>query len=440
MRRLAARALAHAQVARRLGWGVADQAISSLENFLLGAYVARTMGAESLGALGLGFLAYSVVLNCSRAVSTDPLAVRFSGPPDARWRGAVAASGGTALLVGVVGGLACIGLGSLLDGEARAAFVSFGVVLPALTLQDSWRYAFFAAGRGAWTFLNDTVWTVLLVVTLFVGDDAGASGLAWAVLAFGATAAMASALGMLQAGLLPRPREAGEWLVRHRDLGSRFLVENVTLGAGGQIRSVIVAGTGGLRAVGSIRGAEMLIGPIAALLMGVSQVAVPEAVRARKRGPRALRILCLGLSAGLASMALAWGLIVLLVFPHGIGEAILGSVWPSAHALVLGVMVSATAGCLHVGPSAGLRALGRADKTMRSQLAVTSLFILIGGVGAALWSAQGAVWGTALASILGAVIWWSQLVRAQREEAAVALTVPAVPTGIEFVADDGTAR
>ena len=433
------RALSHAQVARRLGWGVADQAVSSLENFLLGAYVARTMGAESLGALGLGFLAYSIVLNCSRAVSTDPLTVRFSGPPDTRWRGAVAASAGASLLVGTVGGLACIGLGTLLDGEARTAFVCFGLVLPALTLQDSWRYAFFAAGKGSRTFVNDTVWTVLLVVALIVGHDAGASGLAWAVLAFGATAAMAAVLGMLQAGLLPRPRAAGEWLRRNRDLGSRFLVENVTLGAGGQIRSVVVAGTGGLRAVGAIRGAEMLIGPIAALLMGVSQVAVPEAVRARRRGPRALRLLCLGLSGGLACVALAWGLTVLLVFPHGPGEALLGSVWPSAHALVLGVMVSATAGCLHVGPSAGLRALGRADKTMRSQLAVTSLFILLGGLGAALWSAQGAVWGTAVASILGAVIWWDQLVRAQREDVAVAVAVP-VPAVSESVADGGKPR
>src|SRR4029079_1896318 len=106
--------------------------------------------------------------------------------------------------------------------------------------------------------------------------------------------------------------------------------------------------------------------------------------------------------------------------------------WPSAHALVLGVMVSATAGCLHVGPSAGLRALGRADQTMRSQLAVTSLFILLGGLGAALWSAQGAVWGTAVASILGAVIWWDQLVRAQREDVAVAVAVP-VPAVSESV-------
>ena len=439
MGRLAARAFSHAHVVRRLGWGVADQAVSSLENFLLGAYVAKTLGAESLGALGLGFLAYSVVLNCSRAVSTDPLMVRFSGPPDSRWRVAAAASGGVALLVGVVGGLACIGLGSLMDGEVRTALVSFGLVLPALTLQDSWRYAFFSAGQGARTFLNDTVWTVLLVLALFVAHDTGADGLAWAVLAFGVTAAMAALLGMLQAGLLPRPREARGWLLRHRDLGSRFLVENVTLGAGGQIRSVVVAGTGGLRAVGAIRGAEMLIGPIAALLMGVSQVAVPEAVRARERGPRALRTLCLGLSGGLACVALCWGIIVLVVFPHGIGEALLGSVWPSAHALVLGVMVSATAGCLHVGPSAGLRALGRADKTMRSQLAVTSLFILLGAVGAALWSAQGAVWGTALASVLGAVIWWSQLVRAQHEDAAAASAAP-VPAGRESVADDGRAR
>lgn len=408
------------QIAGRLGWGVADQAVSSLENFLLGVYVAKTLGAESLGALGLAFVAYSIALNASRALSTDPLMIRYSTVAKDRWRRAAASSGGVALLVGIVGGVLCLALGAVLrslmpGSEAASAFIALGIVLPGLTLQDSWRYAFFASGEGAKTFVNDTVWTLLLVAAWLVGLVTGQSGIMWALLAFGGTAALAALLGMLQARTLPRPRSPRAWLRRHKDLWPRFLVENLVLGAGGQVRPLVVAATAGLAAVGAVRGAEMLIGPVFALMAGIGGVAVPEAARALRRGGSALLRLCLALSVGLASMSLAWGLVLLFVFPHGIGEALLGSLWSDTYPLVLAVVVSVTAGCLHVGGSSGLRALGRADKTMRSQLSVTFLFVVLATAGAVGWDALGAVWGTAIASILGAGIWWSQLIRAERE-------------------------
>jgi O-antigen/teichoic acid export membrane protein len=274
------------------------------------------------------------------------------------------------------------------------------------------------------TFLNDVVWAVAMIVLLLVGESMSNPELPWALVAFGASAALAALLGGVQAQVVPRPRSLTSWLREHRDLGPRFLAENITLGASGQVRSVVVAATGGLVAVGAIRGAEMLIGPVVALLMGVSQVAVPEAARALERGRDSLSRACLLLSAGLALVAILWGITVLVLFPFGIGEMLLGSVWPGAHALVAGVMVSAAAGCLHVGPSAGLRALGRADLTLRCQLTVTILIITMGASGALLWAAPGAVWGTAFAAIAGAGIWWSRLWKAESSHFAGGVTDP----------------
>ncbi|WP_405057709.1 hypothetical protein OG474_33945 [Kribbella sp. NBC_01505] len=412
------------QVAGRLGWGIADQAVSSLGNFLLGVFVARLLGATGLGALGLAFLAYSIALNCSRALSTDALMVRYSVAGADSRRKAVAAAGGVALLVGVVTGVVCvlIGLGLKMahpGSEVGTAFVALGIVMPGLMLQDSWRSAFFAAGDGKKTFLNDTVWTVLMIGGLFAGQYLG-FGLTAALLTFGGTAAVAGLFGIWQGGVVPRPAAAAEWMRRHGDLGGRFLIENVVLGAGGQIRPLIVAATGGLAAAGSIRGAEMLIGPVAALLMGVGQVAVPEAARALGRSDRALWKLCAALSGGLASMALAWGVVILVIFPLGVGELVLGSVWPGAEALVLGVIVSATAGCMQVGPSAGLRALGRADQTMQVQVIVTSLFVGLAALGGVFWHAEGVVWGSACASVAGAALWWQRLAKARRQHVAAA--------------------
>jgi O-antigen/teichoic acid export membrane protein len=272
------------------------------------------------------------------------------------------------------------------------------------------------------TFINDVVWTVAMIVFIFVVESATDPTLPWALVAFGGSAALAALLGSVQASVLPRPQAVMSWLRQHRDLGPRFLAENVTLGASGQVRSVVVAAVGGLAAVGAIRGAEMLIGPVVALLMGVSQVAVPEAARSLERGRDSFSRTCLVLSAGLCSLAVLWGVTVLVLFPLGIGEIVLGSVWPSAYALIAGVTVSAAAGCLHVGPSAGLRALGRADLTLACQLSVTVLFVTLGAIGAVVWAAQGAVWGTAVAAIAGVGVWWAQLWKAERSYFAAEAT------------------
>ena len=79
-------------VAGRLSWGLADQAASSMSNFAVGIYVARSLGVTAFGVFTLAWVTYGVVLNVSRGLATDPLMVRFSGVSDAAWRGAVARS------------------------------------------------------------------------------------------------------------------------------------------------------------------------------------------------------------------------------------------------------------------------------------------------------------------------------------------------------------
>jgi O-antigen/teichoic acid export membrane protein len=261
----------------------------------------------------------------------------------------------------------------------------------------------------------DAVWTALFLSLLLIGHFTGTTSLTLLLVGFGATALVAAVAGMIAARTVPQVGSAMRWLRAHRDLGPRFLVENVVMGASGQIRAPVVAAAVGLAAVGAIRAAEMLIGPVAALLMGISQVSVPEATRALRKGAGALLRLCLGISAGLASVAFAWGVVVMVVFPFGIGRMLLDGVWPEAHRLVLPVMVSSAFGCLQIGPSAGLRALGRADRTMRCQLVVSALFVLLGSGGAVTGGALGAVWGTAIASIAGSAIWWWQFLRSRRE-------------------------
>jgi O-antigen/teichoic acid export membrane protein len=105
-----------------------------MSNFVVGIYVARSLGVTAFGVFSLAWVTYGVVLNVSRGLATDPLVVRFSGVSDASWRGAVARSTGTALGVGAAIGAAYLVVGLDLGGRVGPAFACLGVMLPGLLL------------------------------------------------------------------------------------------------------------------------------------------------------------------------------------------------------------------------------------------------------------------------------------------------------------------
>ncbi|MGB8940349.1 MAG: hypothetical protein WCD21_08960, partial [Streptomyces sp.] len=284
----------------RLSWGLADQAASSLSNFVVGIYVARSLGLTAFGVFSLAWVTYGVVLSVSRGLATDPLVVRFSGVPDDSWRGAVARSSGTALGVGTAIGAACLVVGLALGGSVGPAFACLGVMLPGLLLQDAWRYAFFAAGAGRKAFVNDVVWGVALVPAMVVAAHVGS--VSAFVLAWGASAAVAAVYGCFQSGIRPRLTGGREWLHEHRDLSYRYLVENVGVSGASQLRAYGLGAIVGVSAVGVVRGAELLLGPFMALLMGLSLVTVAEAARVLRQAPHRLGVFCL-LLGGLQAVA-----------------------------------------------------------------------------------------------------------------------------------------
>ncbi|MFD9358044.1 hypothetical protein [Streptomyces sp. NPDC060031] len=396
----------------RLSWGLADQAASSMSNFAVGIYVARSLGVTAFGVFSLAWVTYGVVLNVSRGLATDPLVVRFSGVPDASWRGAVARSAGTALAAGTALGAACLLVGLGLGGRVGPAFACLGVMLPGLLLQDAWRFSFFAAGAGRKAFVNDLVWGVALVPALVVAAHVGS--VAAFVLAWGASATVAAAYGCLQSGIRPRMTGARGWLREQRDLGYRYLVENVSLSGASQLRAYGLGAIVGVGAVGAVRGAELLLGPFLAVLMGLSLVTVPEAARVLRQAPHRLGSFCLLLGGGQAAAALLWGG-ALLTVPDRLGELVLGGVWPSAAQLILPVTLAVAGAGLGTGAAAGLRALGAARRSLRCQLFASVCYVSGGLGGAAAAGTVGSAWGVAAATVSGSAVWWLQLRSALRE-------------------------
>ncbi|MEV5962703.1 hypothetical protein AB0L70_13120 [Kribbella sp. NPDC051952] len=389
---------------RRLTWGLADQAVTSMVSFVVGIVVARSLGAVEFGAFSLAWVTYGVVVNISRGLATDPLAVRFSGVRRSQWKTAVASSSGMAIAVGLVLGLICVVVGSAIGGRTGAAFVALGIVLPGLMLQDSWRFAFFASGQGGKAFIADITWALALVPLLYLASrDASVTRF---VLAWGAAAAFAALVSGLQAGVVPRLFRARDWLRNHRDLSLRYLMENLTISGAYQFKMYGLGAFAGVAAVGTVRGGEMMLGPFFIVLSGIGLVAVPEAARVLRRRPRKLPLFCLLLGGAQATAALCWGLALILFLPDKWGHALLGEVWLTASALLLPATLSVMFASFYTGASAGLRALGVARRSLKAQLYASAAY-LVGGVGGgAIGGALGSSWGAAGATFVGAIVWW----------------------------------
>ncbi|WP_329026175.1 hypothetical protein [Streptomyces sp. NBC_00690] len=396
----------------RLSWGLADQAVCSLTNFAVGIYVARSLGLAAFGVFSLAWLTYGVVLSVSRGLATDPLMVRFSGVEVASWRGAVGRSSGTALGIGSTVGTLFLVVGLALGGQLGIAFAALGLVLPALLLQDAWRFSFFAAGTGRKALVNDLLGGIALVPAMVVA--ARVDTVAAFVLAWGTSAAVAAVYGCVQSGIRPRLTGAREWLRQHRDLGYRYLVENVGVSGAAQLRAYGLGLIVGVSAVGVIRGAELLLAPFLAALMGLSLVTVAEAARVLRQAPHRLRMFCLLLGGGQAVAALLWGAALLLV-PDRFGEFVLGGVWHSASTLIVPATLGVAGAGLGVGAAAGLRALGAARRSLRCQLFASACYVSGGLGGAAVAGTVGSAWGVAAATLSSSAVWWLQLRSALRE-------------------------
>jgi O-antigen/teichoic acid export membrane protein len=397
------------QLAGRLGWGVADQAVSSLGNFALGLYVLQAFGAVQFGAFSLAFVTYTVVLNAARGLATDPMLVRCSGQANLRWHRASSAASGTALAVGITVGLVCAAAGLLLPEPVGSAFVALGVGLPGLMFQDSWRFVFFACHRSAQSLLNDLIWGALLVGVLVVLHRTGQASQFRCLLAFGLTASLSGVVGSVQALVLPRPDRTLAWFREHRDLSIRYLVENVSASGGPQVRSMFLGALAGLAQVGYVRGAEMLMGPFVVVLMGVAQVAVPEAARVFRHKPQRLSRFCLALGGAQAAAASLWGLILAVVLPLGAGSVMLKESRGPVTQMLPAVTLAVVAACFAASLLTGLRAMGAAERSLRAQLTSTAVYIVCSVVGVLLGGGLGACWGATVGMTISAMTWWYQL-------------------------------
>ncbi|GAA0606243.1 hypothetical protein GCM10009534_46270 [Kribbella sandramycini] len=391
---------------------MADQALSSLSNLAVGVVVARSSTVADFGVYALAFGGYTIALNVSRAISTEPLAVRHSGERTPEWQRAVRAATATALFAGFLGLLVGVAIALFPGVPSKGVLLAFAVTLPGLLLQDAWRWAFFVVGEGQKAFLNDLIWLLGMLVIfggLYLTDTASAATL---TLAWGLGGVIAAVVGRFQAGVAPRRQLIQEWIRRNWDLSPKYVGEMLAVSGTIQVYMLGITAAAGLVATAGIRGAQVLLGPVNVLNQGIRMISIPEASRALAHSYRRLWLVGLAISVGVGGGALAWGAVFLLL-PPVVGTELLGpGVWEQAHAVLVPVILLQALGASNAGAFAILRALTAANRGLGVRLVSSVVLIVLGVGGALLWGPSGAAWGLALASFLTLLLWWHQANRA----------------------------
>lgn len=404
-----------AAAARRGGWGVVDQVVSSASNLALGVLVARVTSVREFGAFAVAYTLYRISVGAARALGSEPLVVRHSGSADEGRDSAVVASAGFAFAFGCATGALVLIVGAVVGGTLGSALVPVGLLMPALLVQDAWRYGFLAAGRPTGAIVNDAVWalaqTVLvLTVAATAGGDVFLLVLSWAMSGF-----LAAAFGCAQWRRLPDVAAAARWLVVHRDLGPRFLAEFASSVGANQLTTLFVGAMVGLEGIGALRAAAMLVAPLALLMYSLTTVGVAEAVRLLEGGQRRLLRATAAMSVGSVTISGAYGAVV-LALPPAAGNALLRQQWAPARHLAVPMLAGVLALAMGVGSFVGLRALAAASHSLRVKLLGAAAGVVAGLAGAAVRGAAGFAWGAAAATAATSAMCWWQYLRCLRHE------------------------
>ncbi len=399
----------------RFGWGLGDQLLSSITNFLLGLLVARAVSPRELGAFSLAYATFTLSLGAIRTMAGELLVVRHSAVSAAEWRYGVKRAAGTALMAGLIVGVGCMVAGAIVGGSLRILLSILGICLPGLLVQDVARYGFFARGKGSAAVLNDLLWAVVMFAAFALLRQAGLSSVAWFTLAWAGAGLLAAVVALFQLRALPSgPLSAIKWLRQNRDLASRYVAE-FALNVGVANLIIFAIGTvAGLGQLGRLRAGQIALGPLNILFGGAGLVATPEGVRLLRESPKRLVHGCRWMSLVLASGVLAWGAVVLSI-PRGVGELVLGGNWEGARSLLVPLLIGLTGSAFAFGAWAGLRSLAAARRSLRARCIDASLSLSFGVLGAYMAGATGAAWAFAVAGCLRIPNAWWQFSRGLRE-------------------------
>ena len=396
-----------------LRWGaaaaIADQGVAALTNIAVVVFVARQSTARDFASFAVVYAVFALLLGAATAYVGQALVLRRGTPAELgrhcrisvvfTLAAAAVPGGALALVTGVLG---AFGVG----GGLSTGLLALGLVLPLLLAQDATRYAFSLLGRPHHALAGDLLRLAVAVPVLAAqpyGAGPGRTVAAWGLSVLPALLLSAVLLGVATrgAGWGAGPGELRALLGR-RHLGRRFLVEFGVGNAASQLAVVALGLCADPLAVGALRGASTLFGPMNVLFNAATGFGPP--LLGRFPGAARQARAAAGAGGALAVVGLAWAL-ALLLLPDRLGREVLGDTWETAARLLpatgsqYAAMAMGTCGLLL------LRVLNpRATLPVQVVFSALSVLCLLGGY--AVGGVLGAAWGLCLGSAAKAAAAW----------------------------------
>lgn len=390
----------------RLALGPLDQGVTSIGNFVLSIAIASTSTVGQFGQFALLYSLYWFLTGLCRAIIGESA---LSEDGESRRKEILSAPLYLGLGIGVLGGAVGIALGIAFS----TPLLAFGsIAFPFLIAQDVSRYVAFTFKAPSTALASDLI---MLAVQIFLGAiltialnlDAAPSWIgAWGL---GALAGLTFAVVKMRMGRNPRGTRA--WLVHHRKLSSSVGIEFFLNTGSQQLVVFLIPIAAGLGVLGSLKAAQVAIGPLNVLLTSLSLLVLPLLFRAFGDADvgRAKKIYAISLSvvtlAGIVYAA------VIALLPESVLASLFGPSWAGAMpaAVIIAAQTIAT-GIAQVGAYM-LRSAGFAARSTILRGIVLPFVLVLPILGAVQLGSTGAALGLLVSSCISAIVWTVTVIR-----------------------------
>ncbi|OBG23606.1 hypothetical protein A5764_10600 [Mycobacterium sp. 852002-51057_SCH5723018] len=370
-----------------------DQVFSSASNGIFTFAVAVASTTESFGEIVLMITALVAIVGAQRGAVGTPLLLKADQTTER-----IRQEGSFALLAGLAVGCAVLGVMVVFGYGVGLPAVMLAISAPIVLCQDILRYVAISEGRPHVAATWDGVWFVGTVV-LLVSAWLKLSTVPWLIGGWAALGLVAFAGMAADLRVLPRLDGFGRWARagwQHRiRYGIDAGLEQITVFLVLAMAAAMLNPT----ATAALRGATVLLAPIAILAAALQVIVISESTRDSAQ-PQAVWHASLRWLAGIAALAAVGGA-VLCWLPVRVGAYLLGPSFEPAQHVVPIVVVQYCANAVAFALAIFLKALNRSSDVMRFKIA-SMIVTLVAATGAAFLfrSASGVAVGLVVATFL----------------------------------------
>ena len=381
---------------------VLDQGVAAFTNIIVLVVAARLSTAAGFSVFSMVYMVFTVLLGVNVSYVGQALVLeRGTERVRAACRSAVAFTATASAVLGWGLGAALLVLGR---GPTARGLAVLGLVLPIVLTQDGMRYCFSALRLPHLALAADTVRLLVAVPALALQPHGTGAVRLVAVWGLSGVPALLTGAELLRRRLRGARADIRPYL-RRGHLGQRFVVE---FGVGNATSQLAVVGLGLFAAplaVGALRGATTLFGPMNVLFNSATAFGPPllNRVPGTRGKVRATAVLAVATSA----VAVGWTA-VLMLLPVRAGRQLLGDTWAASSALLPASGSQYAFMALGTSALLTLRVLRpRATLPIQVTFSLASVAFMLGGYG--LDGVLGAAWGLALGSALKALALWLRI-------------------------------